>query len=149
VNKKIHYSNRRAKRDYFIVKKIEAGVVLTGSEVKAIKTQGINLDQALIQLKDNELYLVNAFIPAYKFATDRPYDPRAKRKLLLKKNQIKTLIAAKQKKLAIVPLSCYNKNGWIKILVGVGRRKKKFEKKQAIIERTLKRKLKEEENRWG
>ncbi len=138
----IRYSNRRARRDYFIAEKIEAGVVLSGAEVKSVKTKSINLDLSLVQIKKGEVFIVNAHIPPYQFSTDQPYDPRQSRKLLLKKNQIKKLIEAKHNKLAIVPLSCYNKGGWIKVLLGIGKRKKKYEKKQILIERTLKKRLK-------
>ncbi len=137
----VYFRNRRAGHDYQIINRLEAGLVLSGMEVKAVKTQGINLDQALIQLRQGEAYLVNANIPRYRFATDRPYDPRAARKLLLHHRQIRLLEEAKQKGLQLVPLSCYSKNGWLKIQIGIGRRRRKWEKKQLLIDRAIKREL--------
>ena len=138
---KIYFRNRRAGYNYKIVDRLEAGLVLTGMEVKAIKTQGINLDQAFIQFRNGEAYLVNANIPRYRFATDRPYDPRIARKLLLHRRQLQLLMEAKQKGLQLVPLSCYQKDGWLKIKIGLGRRRKKWQKKQVLIDRAIKREL--------
>jgi len=138
---KKYFENRRANRDYQIIAKLEAGLKLTGMEVKAVKTQGINLDQALVRLASGEAFLMNANIPRYRFATDRPYDPRSKRKLLLHRRELKLLQEAQQKRLSLVPLSCYQKKGWLKIKIGIGRRRHKFEKKRRIIERDLRRQL--------
>ncbi len=125
----------RAHQDYLLLKQLEAGLSLTGMEVKAVKTQGMNLDQALIKLKGNEVFLLNAHIPRYRFATDRPYDPRRTRKLLLHRRQIRLLASAQEKRLALVPLSCYQKNGWLKLKIGIGRRRKKFEKRERLLAR--------------
>ncbi len=139
---KIYFRNRRANYDYKIIGRLEAGIVLSGMEVKAIKTQGINLDQALIQIRAGEAYLINANIPRYRFATDRPYDTRAARKLLLHRRQLQLLVEAKQKGLHLVPLSCYQKNGWLKIKIGLGQRRKKWQKKQLLINRAIAREIK-------
>lgn len=141
--KRFKYTNRKA-RNYIFAKKIEAGVVLTGAEVKSIKTKGLNLDQSSVQIFNNEAYLVNAHIPGYQFSTDRPYDPRANRKLLVKKKELEMLIEARQQKLAIVPINCYNIRGWIKLLIGIGRHKQIKEKKSEAIARSLKKRLKQQ-----
>lgn len=141
--KKFKYTNRKA-RNYLFAKKIEAGVALTGAEVKSIKTKGISLDQSSVQIFNNEAYLINAHIPGYQFSTDRPYDPRANRKLLVKKKELEMLIEAKQQKLAIVPINCYNNRGWIKLLIGIGRHKQIKEKKSEAITRSLKKRLKQQ-----
>jgi len=126
-------------RHYLITDKIEAGVSLLGSEVKSIKTRGIQLSEAVVQVKEGNLYLVNAHIAPYQFATDRGYDPKRARKLLLKRKEIALIIAKKRAKLTLVPLSCYTKRGWIKILLGIGRKKKKIEKKQELIAKETKK----------
>lgn len=118
--------------------------MLTGAEVKSIKTKGLNLDQSSVQIFNNEAYLVNAHIPGYQFSTDRPYDPRANRKLLVKKKELEMLIEARQQKLAIVPINCYNIRGWIKLLIGIGRHKQIKEKKSEAIARSLKKRLKQQ-----
>ncbi len=141
TGRKTYFLNRRARHDYQIVAQLEAGLVLSGMEVKAVKTQGINLDQALVQMSPEGAFLAGANIPRYRFATDRPYDPQAKRQLLLHRRELKLLQEARQKKLALVPLSCYQKRGWLKIKIGIGRRRTKFAKKQRLIEREIKRRL--------
>lgn len=141
--KSFKYTNRKA-RNYIIAKRIEVGIVLTGAEVKSVKTRGISLDQSSVQIFNNEAYLVNAHISGYQFSTDRPYDPHASRKLLVKKKELEMLIEAKQQKLAIVPINCYNTRGWIKLLIGIGRHKQIKEKKSEAITRSLKKRLKQQ-----
>lgn len=122
---------------YKVLEKIEAGLVLNGAEVKAIRSKGIELSQALIQIKGGEAWLINAFIPQYDYATDQPYNPRSPRKLLLKKREIAYLLSKKKEKLTLIPLSCYTKGRWIKIQIGLVRPKKKSERKQELIAREL------------
>ncbi len=136
--------NKNAYREYDIQDKLEAGIKLTGAEVKAIRTRGIQLKDAFVRLEDNEAYLINADITPYPFARMDSQEPKRKRKLLLTKNQIKTLKDAKKSKLTMVPLACYTKGRWIKVLLGIGRRKTKHQKKKDLMEREIDRKLKRE-----
>jgi SsrA-binding protein len=140
--KKVVIKNPKAYR-YKIFGQLEAGLVLSGAEVKAIRTRGMELSQAIIQIKNGEAWLVNAFIPSYQYATDRPHEPRSARKLLLKKGEIATLLAKKREKLTIIPLSCYTRGRWIKLRIGLVRPKKKRERKQELIARELEREAKE------
>ncbi|MEA1925880.1 MAG: SsrA-binding protein SmpB [Patescibacteria group bacterium] len=134
---KIFAKNRRARYNYDILKKYEAGIALRGYEVKSIKTGHVSLKESYVTALDNELFLTNATIPLYKFAGDRPaYNATAPRKLLLHKKEISYLIGKlKTKGLTLVPLSMYNKKGKIKLLFALARGKRKYDKRQTIKER--------------
>jgi len=134
--------NKNAYRLYRISNKFEAGIALTGPETKAIRTRGIELKDALVRIKNGEVFLVNAIIHPYPFAWLEEQQPTRERKLLLKEAEIKKLIELKKRKLTIVPLACYTKGRWIKIQLGVGKRKSKKQRKQDLIEREEKRKIK-------
>lgn len=126
------YSNRRA-RLYQIRSKLEAGIVLSGAEVKSIKTRGIQLSGASVQTRGSEVFLINAVIAPYFYARQPDYEPTASRKLLLKEKEIAWLFTQKKKKLTIIPLSCYTRRGWIKVQLGIGRLKKKKERKKELM----------------
>jgi len=135
--------NRRVTYDYEILEKYEAGIVLAGYEVKAIKTGHINLAGSYVTLKDNEAYLINAYIPPYQPKNTPPdYEPTRSRKLLLHKSEIKSLIGkVKQKGLTLVPLRVYTKKRKIKLEFALAKGKRKIDKRQKIIERETKRKI--------
>lgn len=135
--------NRRANYDYEILDKYEAGLVLAGHEVKSIKTGHISLQGAYVTIKDNEAYLLNATIPPYQPKNTPPgYEPSRSRKLLLHKNEIKSLIGKiKQKGLTLVPVRVYTKRGKIKLEFGLGKGKKKIDKREKIAKRETKRKI--------
>jgi SsrA-binding protein len=134
--------NKRANFDYEISQTFEAGLVLTGQEVKSIKTKHVSLKGAFVtthltskQLPD--FILTNAHIPPYKFAGKvADYSPERPRKLLLKKSQIKYLLGKKQEQgLTLVPIKIYTKKSLIKLEFGLGKGKKKYDKRQSIKER--------------
>ena len=141
--------NRRASFDHEILQTYEAGISLFGFEVKAVKTGRINLAGAYAIIRGGEAWLLNATIPPYQAANaPADYDPARTRRLLLHKSEIKELIGATAEKgLTIVPLKVYTKRNHIKIRLGLGRHKKKGDKRESIkkhetereIERTLKR----------
>ncbi len=138
--------NKRARFDYNILAKYEAGLVLLGHEVKSIKTGHISLKGAYVTVKSGrknlpELRLINAHIPLYKYAASvKVYDPTRPRKLLLNKNEIKHLLGKKKEQgLTLVPLKIYTKHSLIKLEFGVGRGKKKFDKRETIKKRELER----------
>ncbi len=134
--------NKRAKFDYEFIEKYEAGLVLTGQEVKSIKTGHISLKGSFVTNKGGELYLTNANVPPYKFAGKLPgYDPTRPRKLLLRKAEIKKLLGkTKTQGLTLVPFRVYTKKRLIKLEFVVGRGKKKFDKREDIKKRDAKRK---------
>lgn len=137
--------NKRAGFDYEILERFEAGIVLTGQEVKSIKTGHISLAGAFVTLKGGEVWLTNAHVPPYKMAgAILNYEPERPRKLLLRKSEIASLIGKiKQKGLTLVPIRVYTKGNKIKLEFGIGRGKKKYEKRETIKKREVDRKIRE------
>lgn len=142
-------TNKRARYDYEISDTYEAGMVLLGHEVKSIKTGHISLKGSFVTIKKNtnkkipEFYLTNAHIPLYKSANQNiAYNPERPRKLLLHKKQIAHLIGKKQEQgLTLVPLKIYTKHNLIKLAFGIGKGKKKHDKREAIKKRDTDRKI--------
>lgn len=136
-------TNKRAYFDYEILETLEAGIELKGFEVKAIKTGRINLAGAFAIIKNNQIWLLNADIPAYQ-PKNAPidYDSKRTRRLLLNKSEIKNLIGRTQEKgLTLTPLKVYTKgeNGKIKIEIGLAKSRKKADKRELIKKRDMKR----------
>ncbi|MCX6764061.1 MAG: SsrA-binding protein SmpB [Candidatus Moranbacteria bacterium] len=129
--------NRRAHFDYQISDKYEAGLVLAGHEVKSVKTGHISLKESFVTAKGNELFLTNAHIPPYVHAGQiANYDPTRPRKLLLKKSEIKHLIGKMRTEgLTLVPIRMYTKKRLLKLEFGIGKGKKKFDKRETIAKR--------------
>lgn len=141
----MHVFNRRAKRDYQFLEKYEAGIVLTGAEVKSIKQGRIKIDQSFIKIKDEEAFLVNAHISPYLPAGKQGHDALRTRKLLLKKKEILSLsLKIAHSGLTIVPLACYAKHGLIKLEIALAKGKRKYEKREAIKRRDLEREVERE-----
>ncbi len=131
--------NKKAGFNYNIEEKIEAGIVLTGGEARAIRTGHINLANSYAKIINNEVYLVNADVP---IDGAKNYDSTHMRKLLLKRSEIINLeVKIKQKKLTLVPTSVYTKGRLIKAELGLARSKREFEKKEVIKARDIKRDL--------
>jgi len=136
-------TNKRAYFDYQILETIEAGVELKGFEVKAIKTGRINLAGSYVVIRNNEAWLINADIPAYQ-PKNAPidYDSKRTRRLLLKKSEIKNLIGSiVEKGLTLMPLKVYTKNRKVKIEIGLGKSRKKKDKRELIKKREAKREM--------
>ena len=140
--------NKRARHDYEIADTYEAGLVLYGHEVKSVKTGHISLKGSFVTTKREkskvpELYLTNAHIPLYKKAsTVTDYDPDRARKLLLHKKELAHLIGKKKVQgLTLIPLKIYTKHSLIKLSFGLGRGKKKHDKREAIKKRELDRQV--------
>ncbi|MFA5187849.1 MAG: SsrA-binding protein SmpB [Patescibacteria group bacterium] len=133
--------NKRAKFDFQILDTFEAGLVLTGQEVKSIRAGHASLQGAYVTLHQNELYLINANVPAYKMAGPLPnYDPTRSRKLLLNKKEIHFLtVRLQQIGLTLIPLSLYTKHKKIKLELALAKGKKLFDKRRSIKEREEKR----------
>ena len=141
--------NKRANYDYEILKKYEAGLILLGHEVKSIKTGHISLKGSFVTIKHAKnnklpgLYLINAHISLYKQAGSiKNHDPYRSRQLLVKKSEIKHLIGKKQEQgLTLVPLKIYTKHSLVKLEFGVGRGKKKYDKRENIKKREADRRI--------
>ena len=143
---KILAINKRARFDYEILEKLEAGLMLKGYEVKSIKTGHLSLKGAYVAITGGEAFLINANIPAYQpLNMPKDYEPTRSRKILLRKSQIKSLIGkTSQKGLTLTPIKVYSKGSLIKIEIGLGKGKRKIDKREKIIERETKRKIERE-----
>jgi len=133
--------NRKARFNYELLDRIEAGVVLTGAEVKSVKQGKVSLNESFCRVDDKgELWLHNAHIHPYQFADNRDYEPTRTRKLLLKKKEILSLVKKTEgKNLALVPTAIYTKRRRIKVEIALGKGKKSWDKRRAIKEREQKR----------
>src|SRR3989338_94230 len=140
---KIIAENKKAYFDYEILEKFEAGIVLTGQEVKSIRSGRINLAGSYVVLDKEEVFLLNAQIPPYQPKNSPPdYDPAHSRQLLLHKSEIKYLIGKTQeKRLTLVPLRVYTKKSKIKLEFGLGKGRKKASKKELLKKRDTEREI--------
>ena len=136
----MEFLNREARFNYFIVDEIEAGIVLTGTEVKSIRDGKCQLKDSYATLRNNEVYLLNMHINEYKEGNLFNHDPKRTRKLLLHKSEIKKLHdKVKLEGLTLVPLKLYFKKNKVKLLIGICKGKKNFDKRETIKERDLQR----------
>jgi SsrA-binding protein len=133
--------NRKARFNYELLERVEAGVVLTGAEVKSAKQGKVSLNESFARVDDQgELWLHNAHIHPYQFADNRDYEPTRPRKLLLRKKEILSLQKKIEgKNLALVPTAIYTKKGRVKVEVAIGRGKKKWDKRATIKKREQER----------
>ena len=139
---KIITSNRRARRNYFITETMEAGLVLQGTEAKALREGRANLQDAYCKVENDEVFLLNAHISPYSHGNLQNHDPLRPRKLLLHKREIgKLKKASEQKGYTIIPLKLYFKNGYAKVEIGMARGKKLYDKRSDIAERETKRRI--------
>jgi len=135
-------TNRRARFDYEILERLEAGIALTGSEVKSLRLGRASLSEAFARVEGGELWLENLHIPPYEQGEKRGYDPRRRRKLLLHRREIDRLVGSSAEKgLALVPVRIYFSHGLAKVEIGVGRGKRAYEKRQATLEREHRREM--------
>lgn len=136
----IEIKNKKAYFDYFVEKEYETGIVLTGTEIKSIRKGSASLVDTFARIKDNEIYVVNMYIAKYEEGNRFNHDERRQRKLLMHKNEIIRL--ANDVKLdgySLVPLKMYFKGNKVKVLIGLCKGKKNYDKREVIKERDLKR----------
>jgi SsrA-binding protein len=139
---KLIAQNKKARHDYHIEDTFEAGLVLTGTEVKSLRAGRASLLDAYADITDGEAWLHNAHIPEYSQGTWTNHTPRRKRKLLLHRAEIdKMARRVNERGLTIVPLSLYFKDGKAKVEIGVARGKKTYDKRQAIARRDVEREV--------
>jgi SsrA-binding protein len=137
---KVIARNKKARHEYFIEDTYEAGVVLTGTEVKSLREGRASLVDGFAQVRDGELWMYNVHIPEYNQGTWNNHAPRRMRKLLLHRSEIQKLIGkTKESGLTLIPLELYFKDGKAKIELGLARGKKDYDKRQTLLERTMKR----------
>jgi len=140
---KIFSENRKARNSYEFSESIEAGIVLTGSETKSIRNGGVSIVDAFAIIENEEAILREMNIEKYKFSSDLDYNAKAPRKLLLHKKEIKRLIGLTSiKGNTLVAMKVYEKNGFIKIELALGKGKKDYDKRKKITEKQHKKDMK-------
>ena len=132
--------NKKAYHDYFIEETYEAGIVLQGTEIKSIRASRLNLKDAHARIQNGEVYLYNMHVSPYEQGNRYNHDPLRTRKLLLHKREISKLIGiTKETGYTLVPLKVYLKNGFAKVLLGVGKGKKQYDKREDLKKKEAKR----------
>ena len=140
--------NKKARHNFTILETIEAGLVLEGSEVKALRQGKCNIDEAFARLRGEEVWLYNMHIGPYEQAAQFGHDTRRPRKLLLKKREIRRFLGrAVEKGSTLVPLTVYFKRGWAKVEIGVARGKREFDKREDLKLRESRRDIARELSR--
>ena len=141
-DKKVIARNRRARHDYHIDDVVEAGIVLTGTEVKSLRAGRASLTDGFAQVSDHEIWLHNVHIPVYEQGTWTNHEPRRTRKLLLHRKEIDRLAAAtRERGLTLVPLALYFSGGRAKVELGLARGKRAYDKRHDLAERDAAREV--------
>ncbi|WP_186580960.1 SsrA-binding protein SmpB [Aquibacillus kalidii] len=137
---KVIAQNRKANHDFFIEETYEAGLVLKGTEIKSIRAGRVNLKDSFARIDRGEVYLMNMHVSPYEQGNRFNHDPTRTRKLLLHRKEIDKLIGETQQAgYSLVPLKMYIKNGVAKILIGLGKGKKKYDKREDLKQKQAKR----------
>ncbi|QHE53495.1 SsrA-binding protein SmpB [Pontibacillus sp. HMF3514] len=132
--------NKKANHDFFIEDTFEAGIVLQGTEIKSIRAGRVNMKDSFARVKNGEVFLHNLHISPYEQGNQFNHEPTRMRKLLLHKKEINRLIGETQQQgYSIVPLKMYIKNGVAKVLIGLGKGKKKYDKREDLKRKQAKR----------
>lgn len=128
--------NKKARYNYEIIETYEAGIVLTGSEIKSIRNNDVSINEAFVIIQKNEAFVINMIIAQYKFSTSYAPDADRTRKLLLHKKEIKKILQRiKLERLTLVPLKLYLKNNYAKLEIALVRGKKNYDKRETIKQR--------------
>jgi SsrA-binding protein len=136
----LEVKNRKAYFDYFILKEIECGIVLSGTEIKSIRKGSVNLKDTYARIKNDEVFVINMFIGRYEEGNQFNHDESRQRKLLLHKKEITKLNQEiKEQGLTLVPLKLYFKDNHAKLLIGLCKGKKLYDKRETIKKRDLER----------
>lgn len=140
--RKVIASNKKARHDYSILDTYEAGIELTGTEVKSLRAGRASLVDAFAQVRDGEIYLHAVHIPEYAHGTWTNHEPRRTRKLLLHRKEIDRLLGKlRESGLTLVPLSMYFADGWAKVELALARGKREYDKRQALAKRDADREI--------
>jgi SsrA-binding protein len=142
---KLIADNRRARHDYHLTERIEAGIELTGTEVKSLREGHLTLQRAFADVREGQLYLVGAHIPEYAMGNIQNHDPDRDRRLLLHRREIDSLYGkVRERGLTLVPTRVYWKDGRVKVELAVARGKETRDKRRDIAERDAKRQIERE-----
>jgi len=135
-------NNRKARHDYNILETYEAGISLTGTEIKSVRASKMNIKDGFVQSHNGELWLENVNIGIYNQGNQFNHDPLRNRKLLLHKKEIRKITASVQEKgITVVPLKVYLKHGFAKVLIGVAEGKRQYDKRETIKKRDQEREI--------
>jgi len=139
---KVIATNRKANFEYEVLERYEAGIVITGTEVKSLRIGKANLQDAYGRISNDEVWLINSHISEYKFGNINNHEPLRNRKLLLNRKEIRKIKQALQEKgLTLVPLKMYFRGSLVKVEIGIARGKKLYDKRESIKKRETERKL--------
>ncbi|MHC5249066.1 SsrA-binding protein SmpB [Enterococcus sp. LJL120] len=139
---KLIAQNKKARHDYSIIDTIEAGIVLQGTEIKSIRNGRINLKDGFARVRNGEVYLLNVHISPYEQGNIFNHDPLRTRKLLMHRKQIDRLIGeTKNTGVTLVPLKVYLKNGFAKVLIGIAKGKKQYDKREDLKRKDINREI--------
>ena len=142
-------TNRKARYEYEIIDRIEAGLVLVGSEVKSLRAGRANLGDSYARVIKGEIWIIGMHISPYKEATFQNHDPLRERKILLHRNEIKKLARrVEEKGFTLIPLRLYFKNNIAKLELGLARGKRQYDKKVVIAQRDAKREMEKEQKKF-
>ena len=148
--RKVIASNRKARHDYAIIDTYEAGLALTGTEVKSLRAGHASLVDAFAQERAGEIFLHGMHIPEYDRGTWTNHEPRRTRKLLLNRIEIDRLLGKlKESGLTLIPLSLYFSDGWAKVELGLARGKRAYDKRQDLAKRDAEREIRKVAGRRG
>lgn len=137
---KVVAQNKKANHDFFIEDTIETGIVLLGTEIKSVRKSKVQLKDAFVRIRNNEAWISNMHISPYEQGNRFNHEPLRSRKLLLHKKQISELIGlSKQDGFSIIPIKMYLKDGFAKVLIGVGKGKKSYDKRDDLKKKEAKR----------
>ena len=137
---KVVAQNKKANHDFYIEDTIEAGIVLQGTEIKSVRKSKVQLKDAFVRIRNNEAWISNMNISHYEQGNRFNHEPLRSRKLLLHKKQIKELIGlSKRDGFSIIPLKMYLKDGFAKVLIGMGKGKKTYDKREDLKNKEAKR----------
>ncbi|MGC8780937.1 MAG: SsrA-binding protein SmpB [Anaerolineae bacterium] len=146
---KVVATNRKAYHDYFLEDTYEAGIVLTGTEIKSVRAGRVNLRDGFVQIRQGEAWLINVHISPYDFGNRENHEPRRERKLLLHRQEIRKLQSkVSERGWTIVPLRMYLRDGRAKVEIALVRGKRLYDKKDAIAERDAERELRRTIKEW-
>ncbi|MCI5997519.1 MAG: SsrA-binding protein SmpB [Peptoniphilaceae bacterium] len=141
-SEKIIANNKKARHDYFIENVYEAGISLSGTEVKSIRQGKVSIKESYCMIKNGEIFIINMNISPYDHGNIYNLEPSRNRKLLLTKKEINKLIGqTKEKGYSLIPLNVHLKNGWVKIDIALAQGKKNYDKRESILKREHERKI--------
>ncbi|GEM01229.1 MAG: SsrA-binding protein SmpB [Bacillota bacterium] len=137
---KVVAQNKKANHDFFIEETLEAGIVLQGTEIKSVRNGRVNMKDSFARVSNGEVFLHNLHISPYEQGNIHNHEPTRMRKLLLHKKQIAKLIGETQQAgYSLVPIKIYLKDGYAKVLIGLGKGKKKYDKREDLKRKQMKR----------